>query len=272
MTPFIIDKERCIRCGICAQDCPTGVIEMHDFPVLNKTGCNGCQHCLAVCPTGALSVLDKKPADSTPLQGNLPAPEKMQTLIKGRRSVRHYKDENIDQETLQKLLETVWHAPTGMNAQAVQLTVIRDKDQMDTFRAETYRLLSQILPEDPATDDKATQNLRSCVDCWNAGGTDMIFRGAPHLIVASAAKTAPCAGADTLIALAYFELMAQTLGIGTVWDGRFMTALARQPKLKALLDVSDDYQIGYAMAFGKPGVNYHRTVQRGSANIKTLSL
>jgi len=62
MIQFRIDKERCIQCGECAEDCPVGVIGMDEYPVMtNEEGCYRCQHCLAVCPTAAVSILGRDP-------------------------------------------------------------------------------------------------------------------------------------------------------------------------------------------------------------------
>jgi len=101
-------------------------------------------------------------------------------------------------------------------------------------------------------------------------GSDVIFRGAPHLVIASTPKSTPCPDANPQIALFYFELMAQSMGLGTVWDGIFKRALLMLPGLSARLGIPEDHLIGYAMAFGKPAVQYHRTVERGPANVKTV--
>lgn len=84
MHQFTINEERCTQCGLCAKDCPAGVIDINeqDMPILEREGCYKCQHCLAVCPTGAVSILGNNPDDSTPLKGTLPSAEQMATLIR----------------------------------------------------------------------------------------------------------------------------------------------------------------------------------------------
>jgi nitroreductase/NAD-dependent dihydropyrimidine dehydrogenase PreA subunit len=272
MKEFVVDKELCIKCGMCAKDCPTGALAMDEFPELNEDVCFGCGHCLAVCPKGALSILGKCPADSTELKGHLPSAEQMETLIKGRRSVRDYRDEDVERETIQKLLDIAAHAPTGVNMQSVQFTVIDNKETMDTLRNEVYTKLAAVLSEEMPEADYILKYLSFAVKDRKENGSDMLFRGAPHLVITSSPIATPCPEADTHIALAYFELMAQAKGLGTLWDGMAKATLSMVPDLPARLGIPEDHLIGYAMVFGKPGVKYQRTVERGSANVNRASI
>jgi len=131
----------------------------------------------------------------------------------------------VDAETIRKLLDITAHAPTGVNVRAVQLTVIDNKETMDAFRDEIYALVESALPEEMPADDHSLNVLIFAVKDRKENGSDVIFRGAPHLVIASTPKANPCLDADPQIALAYFELMAQSMGLGTVWDGIFKRAL-----------------------------------------------
>jgi nitroreductase len=62
--------------------------------------------------------------------------------------------------------------------------------------------------------------------------------------------------------MAYFELLAQSSGLGTLWLGLLRRALELSPDLKELLGLPADHGY-YAMLFGYPAVRYQRTVQRG---------
>ncbi len=271
MIQFRIDEERCIQCGECAEDCPAEVIAMDDFPkIINEDGCYRCQHCLAVCPTGAVSILGRNPDASIALEGNMPDPGRLETLIKGRRSVRRYTGENLDQALIDELLEIAWHAPTGVNNQSVLFTVVRDGEVMDSLREEVMARLAEKQDAGGFPEGFVGQYLSAAVNGWQEEGRDIIFRGAPHLLIASAPKNSPCPVQDTHIALTTFQLMAHARGVGTVWDGIFMMALAVCPDLTAFLGIPADHLIGYAMAFGEPAVEYHRTVQRGPALVNVV--
>jgi nitroreductase/ferredoxin len=271
MIQFQIDEERCIQCGECEEDCPAGVIKMDDYPkIINEDGCYRCQHCLAVCPTGAVSVLGRDPDTSILLEGNMPDAARLKTLIKGRRSVRRYTDKDLDKTLIDELLDIANHAPTGVNSQAVLFTVVREGSVMKVLREEVMTELTKLKDDGKLPEGLVEQYIGMAVEVWQETGADIIFRGAPHLLITSAPKDAPCPVQDTHIALTTFQLMAHARGVGTLWDGMVMMALALIPGLASRLGIPEDHIVGYAMVFGEPAVEYHRTVQRGPVNVNIV--
>ena len=271
MIKFRIDEERCIQCGECAEDCPAGVISMDDYPkITDEEGCYRCQHCLAVCPTGAVSILGRDPDASTELEDNMVDAARLATLIKGRRSVRRYSIKDLDPALIDELLDIACHAPTGVNAQAVLFTVVRKGAVMKRLREEVMAQLTKLHDEARLPAGLVAQYIGGAVKAWQEEGRDIIFRGAPHLLITSAPKHAPCPVQDTHIALTTFQLMAHARGVGTVWDGMVMMALSLWPALGERLGIPPDHIVGYAMVFGEPAVQYHRTVQRGPARVNAV--
>ncbi len=271
MFNFQVDEERCIQCGECAADCPAGVISMDGMPVFNEEGgCFRCQHCLAVCPTGAVSILGKNPDESQPLAGAFPSPGQMTALIKGRRSIRRYRDEEVASALIDELLDTAAHAPTGVNNQGVLFTVVKERTVMNALRQEVMERLGKLKESGGLPEGFVGKYMGGAVKLWVEEGRDIIFRGAPHLLVTSAPKGAPCPAQDTVIALSTFQMIAHAHGLGTVWDGMFMMVLALCPDLVGRLGIPEGHLVGYAMAFGRPAVEYHRTVQRGPAQVNVV--
>lgn len=271
MLEFTIEEDKCIECNLCAQDCPVGIIELNPKPFIRKEkekNCIQCQHCLAICPSSALSILGKSPEDSILLADVKLEPESIAGLIKTRRSIRKYKQENISKEIIQELIEVAAHAPTGHNDNAVLLSLIDNKEELNLFRSKVYDALKNTKKE---TVDTKYHLLFSFQKLWENKTIDVIFRNAPHMIIASAPSVDDSPMADCLITLSYFELMANSYGIGTLWNGMIKWAIDDiNPSLRTLIGIPENHTIGYVMLFGKPAVKYTRGIQSNGLKVNRI--
>ena len=59
--PAVVDRDRCVSCGICADICPEHAISMDGLVVIDPTRCTGCGSCIDDCPTQALSIGEQIP-------------------------------------------------------------------------------------------------------------------------------------------------------------------------------------------------------------------
>ena len=199
---FHVDPAKCIRCGECVNECPVNILVIGDtvpFVADGRSGdCIGCQHCLAVCPEGAVSVLGLKPEDSYQLDGTeMPSYLQLDRLLRGRRSVRRYLDEDVDSTVIGKLLQTAYHAPSGRNDRRLSFSVIDRREVMNRFREQTYDGLSELVKNNelPA----GYEFFVDIVNGWTMYQVDVLFRWAPHLVVATAPIDSPSAEVDTII-------------------------------------------------------------------------
>ncbi len=252
-----IDADRCIGCFRCVEDCIVKVLQRGEKrPFIapgNEKYCIGCQHCLAVCPAGAVSVDGVTPEMTAPV-GQGASPEAMLESLRRRRSIRRFKQQEVDGATLEKLIDALRYAPTGCNDHRLRFAVVRTRTEMDEFRALNRKQLNFLLRSGllKLFYPKISRYLDDL-------DRDLVFRGAPHMIVALTPKNAPCAAVDPVIALAQFELYAQSLGIGCCWCGFAFYAIRFSRAMKKLLAVPRDYRIGYVLLFGYPDVSYCRT-------------
>lgn len=57
----MLDADKCLKCGACAANCPTGALLCEDDGTVSHdpSFCGGCGKCAAACPTGALDISGK---------------------------------------------------------------------------------------------------------------------------------------------------------------------------------------------------------------------
>ncbi|MEZ0575678.1 nitroreductase family protein, partial [Halodesulfovibrio aestuarii] len=184
MLNFKIDTEKCIQCGLCVNDCPTSIIHFdNDIPSIEfsrEDRCLRCMHCLAICPTGAISIFNVQPEDCIQIKGNLPSDDQLETLMRGRRSVRRFKQENVDKELIDRLLALSANAPTAKNAMQLQFSVVDDISIMQKISDHTYRHIAAATREHRIPKDMAHFRALSKA---HEEGKDIIFRNAPHMLV-----------------------------------------------------------------------------------------
>jgi nitroreductase/NAD-dependent dihydropyrimidine dehydrogenase PreA subunit len=263
-----IDENKCKQDGICAAECPRQIItEAGDagYPKVDKTDeaiCMACGHCVAVCPYGALSVTGVDIEDCPEIEKSLILSwNQAEQFLRSRRSIRVFKDQAMDRETMQKLIEAARYAPTASNAQNLHWTVIEGRDKLERLSQETINWMESVIQTQP--DSPAADYFRPVVARW-AGGYDGILRTAQTLIVPSAPKESANGLVDLSIALTYLELAALPLGVGTCWAGLLRAAMLATPELVESMGLPEGHSWFYPMMIGYPKFKYHRLPERNA--------
>ena len=270
MTLLHIDQQTCNQDGICAAVCPAQIIDFKKggYPGLVPEGeaaCIRCGHCVAVCPTGCLDHQAMAAEQCPPVQRDLAlAAEHAEHFLRSRRSIRTYKKRTVEKEQLERLIRIARYAPSGRNTQGVEWLVVGRDDEIRRIAGSVADWMRWILDRDPET--AADMHLDKTLRCWDAG-IDIIFRGAPVVIVAHAASDNSRAQTTSTITLSYLELAATGLGLGTCWAGYFMRAAGEYPPLQHVLALPDGHGCFGAMMVGYPKFKYHRLPMRNEPNI-----
>ncbi len=138
-------------------------------------------------------------------------------LILSRRSIRHYEDQEIPKDVLDKIVEAGRQSPSAANRQPYRFIIVDDPE------------IKQELP----------------------GRFSLFIKKAPVVIIGCANIKALLTGKwaiiDTTIALENMILAAWSLGVGSCWIGSF-----NEKKVKDLLKIPKDWKVVALVTLGYP--------------------
>lgn len=290
-----IDSERCIGCGQCLAVCPKATLSMVDGKaVVSGAESMNCGHCAAVCPAGAITVgaLDPDLADYRTFRGDdrwLPHGSfdttALVNLMASRRSCRNYADRPVDPALIEDLIRVGVTAPSGSNCQPWTFTVLADRDAVDRlarrvgdFFRKTNRLAAKPWlrsglrligkPELAAYYREHYATVQRGLDAYDAGAQDLLFHGAPTVIVVAAENDASCPAEDALLATGNMLLAAHAMGLGTCLVGFVIEAMRRDRAIAGSLGIPANETPHAVIALGWPEETYHRVAGRKPVTIR----
>lgn len=148
-----------------------------------------------------------------------------------RRSVREFKPEPVDQQTLRQLIDAAIQAPSAMNRQPWSFVVVRDKALLARISNESKAHLLKTTPAGLLSHHLHEMLGSPAFD---------IFYHAPALIVIATEAENPWAVADCALAAQTLMLAARAAGLGTCWIG-FAQGWLALPEGKAALGIPAGY-------------------------------
>jgi nitroreductase/NAD-dependent dihydropyrimidine dehydrogenase PreA subunit len=279
-----INLEKCTRCGSCAKACSAYVIEFkkETGPIENNPEtCILCGHCVAICPVDAIVHTKLNSDDFLPVDNPNISYEQLNILIRNRRSIRRYKKEPLSDEHIDKLLESVKYIPTAENDQELKYLIIRNPEIiMNIKRAmaknmimakkmlKIFFFVNWFLPK------KQRANVRVINQRWEKGGEsgeeDPFLRNASTLMIIYAKKKNTLSLWDSGIASYNIMLTAETLGIGTVWNGMHAILCGLMPAVKKASMIPKGNKVIATVCLGYPKINYRKTTYRNPLDIKKI--
>lgn len=284
-----VNSVKCIKCGFCIKDCPSDLFS--EIPIENEIdeikvsfsdpydSCIKCGHCLAICPTEAIEYED---ADSCFSASGISNPEdisyqQLLTILRARRSIRHFKDKTIPKDEILKILDAMRYAPSASNEQNWEYLVLTNPQYIQEFSDKivkliklSYKLLSvklitklfiwgqnRVLIQDPGF----LNSMKRLLDRADRG-EDPIFFKAPCVIVLHSPNYGNLAGCDAGISLTHGMLATQACGLGSCWIGIAQETIQRVPKIKKWLNIPKGRTIWGILVLGYPDVRYKRAPPR----------
>ncbi len=248
----IIDKSKCIGCGLCVKDCVGFDIVLEEGKAIAcGKSCIKCGHCEAICPNNAVTLegYDDVP-ESFDEQTRL-NPDELMAAIKTRRSIRSFTDAPVSREIVEMIIEAGRLAPTGSNAQGTSYIVLDKKK--DECEAVAVELFSKLI-----NSGKLVISALKNMDI----DSSFFFKKAPVVIV--------ILGKDKVsasLAAQNMAFMAEANGLGVLFSGFFTACYNMSSKIRKILNVDKKPQAVTTLVIGYPAVNYKRTSRRNPANV-----
>lgn len=185
--------------------------------------------CVTVGCTGPASQQKSVEADK-----GLSQSEAVIKTIMDRRSVRKYKPQPVNRDTMQVILNCGINAPNGQNKQSWAIRVVDNPDYINGL-TEVYKKANPKAAEDP--------------DFRN------MFRNAPTVVFIAHDTAYDLSQIDCGLLGENMILSAWSMGIGSCCLGspiRFMTTQPEAAGYLKKLDLPEGYQLLYCIAFGYP--------------------
>jgi nitroreductase/NAD-dependent dihydropyrimidine dehydrogenase PreA subunit len=269
-----VNKDLCARDSRCVNVCPVKIIRLDEvtrIPMIppEKEGlCINCGHCACVCPLGALS-LESMPIETcAPLSSGWKiSSSSMTSFLKGRRSVRNFKELQVPVERIEKLIDTARYAPSGINRQPVYWAIIDGTEKVRKLSELTVQWMRDMIKaESPIAVSLRFENI---VKSWEKG-FDNVMRGAPSAVLAYSLKDDPTAREACTIALSYLELAALSDDLGTCWAGYAQMAINSDPETRKFIGISKRTDCFGVMMVGYPKYEFQRIPGRNKPHIKKV--
>jgi len=234
-----------------------------------------CGHCVSVCPVEAVThpMLD--------LTGFLPAArnalfssEAMYSFLRSRRSCRAYEEKEVPKPILEKLIDIGRYAPTGHNRQNVEFIVLQNRANVEKLSRMAAGFLNRFANELEASSEPSPfkgmiYEFRLDYE-FSLQGKERIFRGAPVVILLHSPAEMSSSIDNCLYAIFHMVMMAETLGLGTCINRRFLVATDRVPGISHELGIPTGHKIFGCVTVGYPKHKFHKLPPRKPPKVKWM--
>jgi Fe-S-cluster-containing hydrogenase component 2 len=257
----------------CVVDCPSQAIDIEEGTI--NASCIHCGHCVAICPESTIfpdsgSIEKLKPVNVTS--------EDFQQLSAGIRTCRSFLKKEVDQAALQSLIENMKHYPSASNARPVEITALQSAERIQRLNDRTAETLMKsikfitsplLMPVlnllAPALNVSRLNKYKKHYVARHKPGSSLICHHAPVVLLFHAPVVKfGMAAADAYIWSTYASIHANTLGLGTCFNGFISNAMERSKSMRREFGIPDGHQVYAALLLGHPKVKYiHETGRIG---------
>jgi nitroreductase len=212
----------------------------------------------------------------------LPSLEQILEMFRARRSIRAFKDKQVERELIEQIIDGARFAPSGHNHQSVEYIVVQDRDALDNLlkmtadflakMAKRFRnpLIGRLLPLMAPDKVKDVIELLDDFEISSdaaAKGKDIILHNPSVLLIFHASNRLGFSDVNATLALHNATIVVQALGLGCFYPGYLVAAGQANKKIRDVLSLPKNHQIYGALAIGYPRFKYMKWIERKPAKI-----
>ena len=232
-----------------------------------NSSCIHCGHCVAICPEATVFP-DSGVVAKLKVTGHPHAD--FQQLSAAIRTCRSYLNKELGEEHLSLLIENMKHCPSASNARPVEITIVKTRaaiQKLNDLTAQTLirtiRLITSPLAVPllkifaPKIEISRLASYKKNYMARNTPGSSLVCHHAPAVILFHAPVTRySMAGADAYIWSTYTSIYANTLGLGTCFNGFIVKAMERSRSLRNEFRIPGGHMVYAALLVGHPRMKY----------------
>lgn len=286
-----IDKNSCLKCGYCAENCPAEYLDFSSGEIkINESsmfGCIQCGTCMMLCPNKSIEVESENISsdDIINLKESMPDYEAIYSLFTKRRSTRKFKNQKMPQKILDKIIEAGTTAPISIPPSEVKVLVINGFEEVQEFADDLIKgfekvgkimnpiLLNILKPFIGKINYEMFSEfiiplLKITVE-ERRKGNDILFYNAPAVIVFYG--TPYCGQEDQILAATHAYIAAETLGLGTCIIGSVPPILNKNKTIRNKYGLLEGEKSAIAFIAGYPEIKFNKGIKRNFKNIRFYS-
>lgn len=268
-----VDEVKCKMCKKCISECPTKSLALTEGKIsqVAPTLCLACGHCAAVCMENALSWNTNITNRSFELTDYPNDNSHVINIFKKTRSIRMFKSDKIDKDTIVKLISYAETAPSGDNFRKREYIVVNDSESIDKMELLLFAYFNKLVRFLPSfvikvislyskTLAEEVKFITAIIKSHKARDLEedrSFFRNAPCVIFITGPKKSMLANDDCVAAQNYMRLAGTTMGIGSCIIG-----FAQKSKglLEMYLGIDKNKKIYAATIFGFQSNKYLKSI------------
>lgn len=285
-----IDHDKCNLCRLCLRVCKGMPLYEENGKIMvdqsRLFGCIGCGQCEAVCPLECIFVNGRTLSHDDFIE--LPSKEqradlnRLYSLMLSRRSIREFKDREVEQEVIDEILKAASTSPMGIPPTDVSVLVLKGRDKVRNFAfdfADTLKKMKWIFSPfmlklwKPFMSKEEYEMMKNFIvpllDFFpekKEKGEDWILYNAPLAMYFYGSLYAD--PVDPVIPATYAMLAAESLGLGSCMIGTIGPFIKKGAKeFKTKYGIPQKHIPGVAIIFGYPAFKYKKAIKRTFAKV-----